>query len=170
MAQYAMYYGVFLGLFWVLQYSLKAAADAGFSDRFKYLFYLLNAGTILLIYIFTLRYKDSDPNKNISFLRCVIFVVLMCFFASFFEGAAMYAHYKFIDPAYFDRVASQMINISDSLYDKLGGVNAEAMKESARGMYSNKLFYVFANFAGNIFLGGFMGLIMGMLINMRKIN
>ena len=170
LAQYAMHYGVYLGLFWIIQYSLKAAADAGFSDRFKYLFYLLNIGAFLLIYIFTLRYRESTPQKKLSILRCTLFVVLMCFFASFFEGAAMYAHYKFIDPAYFDRMTTQMIHMSDSLYDSISFGDTEAMKETARAMYSNKAFYIFATFIGNIFFGAFLGLIMGLLVNLRKTN
>lgn len=168
MLRYAMHYGVFLGLFWIFQYSLKAAADAGFSDRFKYLFYLLNVGTFLLIYFFALRYKDSEPKKKISILRTIGFVITICFFASFFEGAAIYAHFKFIDTAYFDKMATQLINVSDSFYDWIGGKNTEAMKDAARQIYLNKFFYVVANVFERTFFGAFLGLIIGALMSIRK--
>lgn len=168
MFRYAMHYGVYLGLFWVFQYSLKIAADAGFSDRFKYLFYLLNVGTFLLIYFFSIRYKESEPKKKLSILRCVGFVMTICFFASFFEGAAIYAHFKFIDTAYFDKMATQLINVSDSIYDWIGGQNTEAMKESARQVYLNKFFYVLANVFERTLFGAFIGLIISVLISIRK--
>lgn len=168
MFRYAMHYGVFLGLFWIFQYSLKIAGEAGLSDRFKYLFYLLNVGTFLLIYFFTLRYKDSEPTNKISFLRCVGFVMAICFFASFFEGAAIYVHYKFIDPAYFDHMASQLIHMSNSIYDSLGLSNTEGMKEAAQEIYMSKIFYVISSFIGNTIFGAFIGTIMALLVNIRK--
>lgn len=168
MLQYAMYYGVFLGLFWILQYSLKVAGEAGWSDRFKYLFYLFNVGTFLLIYVFTLLYRGSEPNQKISFLRCVGFVIATCFFASFFESAAMYVHYNFIDPAYFDRMSEQLINMSNSMYDSLGMQNTDAMKKAAQNIYTNKMFYLVSNFIGNTFFGAFMGVIMALLVKIRK--
>lgn len=168
MLQYAMHYGLFLGLFWIIQYSLKIAGEAGLSDRFKYLFYLLNVGTFLLIYFFTLRYKESEPDKKISFLRCVGFVITLCFFASFFEGAAIYIHYNYIDPAFFDRMAEQYTHLAGSIYDSLGLQNAEELKEAARSIYSNKLFYVFGSFIGNTFLGAILGVLMGLLVNIKK--
>lgn len=162
-----MYYGVFLGLFWILQYSLKIAGEAGLSDRFKYLFYLFNVGTFLLIYLFTLLYKGAEVNKEISFLRCIGFVMAMCFFASFFEGAAIYVHFKFIDPAYFDRMSKIFTNSMNSIPDNGAPISVFIKKMSIQ-TFSNKLSYVFFDFIGNTFFGAFIGVIMALLVRIRK--
>lgn len=168
MFQYAMHYGLFLGLFWIVQYSLKIAGEAGLSDRFKYLFFLLNVGTFLLIYFFTLRYRESEPEKKISFLRCVGFVALMCFFASFLESAIVYAHFKFIDPGYFIQMTEKITAMFQAIPDHGIRLNI-TIKNVLIYIYSNKLSYIFFDFLGNTIFGLFMGTILGLLIRIRKI-
>ena len=161
MLRYAMYYGMILGLFWVFKYLFRIGA--GFSDHiFIYVFYLLNVGTFLLIYIFTFKFKNSDPDHPKSILSCILFVTLICFFASFFESVIMYAHFQLIDPGYFLKMTTPMVEMVDSL------PYSPQEKELVMGMVTSKPFYIISNFIGNTMLGLILGLLMGLLINTQK--
>ncbi|WP_029904728.1 DUF4199 domain-containing protein [Prevotella sp. 10(H)] len=157
--RYAMNYGVILGLFWIFKYLFKIGA--GFSDHvFIYVFYLLNVGTFLLIYIFTFKFKMSDPEKPKGIWSCIIFVVLICFFASFFEGVIMYAHFKFIDPGYFMTMTSPLIEMVNKMPNLL-----PEQKEIMIQIFSGKPIYILSAFIGNIILGLILGLVMSLLVN-----
>jgi len=157
--RYAMHYGAILGLFWMFKYLFRIGA--GFSDHvFIYVFYVLNVGTFLLIYIFTFKFKESDTEKPRGILGCILFVVLICFFASFFEAAIMYAHFKFIDPGYFLKMTAPYIDMVGSMPSL-----SPADKELLEGIFSNKLVYIVSGFIGNTFLGLMLGLLMGLLVN-----
>lgn len=161
MLRYAMHYGMILGLFWVFKYLFKIGS--GFSDHiFIYVFYLLNVGTFLLVYIFTFKFKNADPERPKGILSCIIFVTLICFFVSFFESVIMYAHFQFIDPAYFEEMVSPVAKmVNDMPYPP-------REKDLMMGFVTNKPFYIFSNFIGNTFLGLILGLLMGLLINTQK--
>ncbi len=159
--KYAMHYGMILGVFWIFKYLFKIGS--GFSDHvFIYVFYLLNVGTFLLIYIFTFKFKESDPEKTKSILSCIFFVTLVCFFASFFEAAIMYAHYKFIDPEYFAKLILPVMNMIEAL------PNSPHEKEILVSIFTNKPIYIIADFISNTFLGLILGLLMSFLVNTRN--
>ncbi len=157
--KYALHYGALLGLFWMFKYLFEIGA--GFSIHvFKYIFYVLNVGTFLLIYIFTFKYKFSEPDKPKKVLHCILFVVLICFFASFFEGAIMYAHFKFINPDYF-------LNLVNAGLDMMKSMPALPSTDQVlvEKILSSKLVYIISNFMGNSILGLILGSLMGLLIN-----
>ncbi|SBV95919.1 DUF4199 domain-containing protein [uncultured Dysgonomonas sp.] len=157
--RYAMHYGAILGLFWMFKYMFKIGA--GFSDHvFIYIFYLLNVGTFLLIYIFTFKYKASEPDKPKGIWSCVFFVVLICFFASFFEAVIMYAHYKFIDPGFFMKMTAPFI----AMVDKMPNLQPD-QKEIYLYIVTGKPLYIISEFIGNMILGVVLGFLMSFLVN-----
>ncbi|WP_165020421.1 DUF4199 domain-containing protein [Dysgonomonas sp. ZJ279] len=166
---YAMHYGAILGLFWAFKYLVYVGAS--YWEHFIYLYYLLNAGTFFLIYIFYFRYKESDTEKMKSALQCAVFTILACFFASFFEGAMIYLHYKFIDPGYF----AQMIHpFTESIEQvkKMDMMSDEEFAESKKILYSifnNRGTYILGKFIGNTFIGLIFGVLIGALGN-KKYN
>jgi len=161
MLRYAMYYGMILGLFWIFKYLFRIGA--GFSDHiFIYVFYVLNVGTFLLIYIFTFRFKNSDPDHPKGILSCILFVTLICFFASFFESVIMYAHFQFIDPGYFLNMTTPAVEMVNNL------PYSPREKELMMSMVTSKPIYIIFNFIGNTILGLILGLLLGLLINTQK--
>lgn len=159
--KYAMHYGMILGFFWMFKYLFLIGA--GFSDHvFIYVYYLLNVGTFLLLYIFTIKYRNSDPGSPKGMLSCVLFVTLICFFASFFESAIIYAHYKFIDPSYFIKLTIPAMNMIDKL------PNPPEQKEILRNIFSSQPIYIIMEFIKNTVLGLILGLLMGLLVNNTK--
>lgn len=168
--RYAMYYGALLGLFWVFRYTFQIIGGAGVSDRFLFLFYLLNIGTLLLIYMFYNKFRYADPDNPRGLLECLVFSVMMCFFASFLEGVLMYAHFQFIDPAYFSHMIEPVMRSLDSM-SKPGMVSDadfEQSKQLTAVIFSSKITYIIIEFIKNILLGLFMGLLLHFLVNNMK--
>jgi hypothetical protein len=156
--KYATHYGLLLGIFWVFRYLFLVVAGAGVSDRFLFLFYLMNIVTLLLMYIFYYRYKNSDREKPGKGLHCVVFMVMMCLYASLLEGTMMYAHFKFIDPAYFLKMSSG--SFLNSL-PETGLISKDVL-------VSGKISYIVIQFLRNIFLGFFLGIILNLVIKTKK--
>lgn len=153
--RYAMQYGLWLGAFWIFRYSFLIIAGFGISDRFKFIFYLMNIVTLLLMYIFFYKFKISDEDKPKGIVHCILFMMMMCFYASFLEGAIMYAHFKFIDPAYFANLVSQAQGIYSSQ-------NIPAV------ILSSKFTYIALEFIKNISMGLFVGIVLNFVIGTKK--
>lgn len=169
--KYAMHYGLLLGLFWIFRYMFLMIGGAGVSDRFIFLFYLLNIGTLLIIYMFYYKFKTEDPDKPKGAFECILFTVLMCFFASFWEGAMMYAHFEFIDPAYFSKMISPILNSIDNL-PKMGLTDQQftETKPVLISVYSSKITYIIIEFIKNIFLGLFLSTILSFIVSPKRNN
>lgn len=160
---YAMHFGAILGLFWALKYMVFVGAN--YWEPFIYLYYLLNAGTFLLIYIFYFKYRDSVEGTPKTMLQCIAFVVLLCFCASFFEGIMMYAHFQFIDPLYYSMKIEPALQGMVESFPYPPDVKASAMN-----ICSNKIFYIFSTFVGNTFLGGVIGALLAVIVGNKKRN
>lgn len=168
--KYAMHYGLLLGAFWIFRYLFLIVAGFGISDRFKFLFYLMNIVTLLLMYIFYYKYKTSDTEKPKGIVYCILFMMMMCFYASFLEGAIMYAHFKFIDPAYFSELVSNTLKTLDTA-PQMGLVTEEQYaqtKDIMVSIYSNKITYIILEFIKNIFLGLVLGIILNFVVSIKK--
>lgn len=158
MLKYAIHYGAILGLFWMFKYLFLIGS--GFSDHvFIYVYYVLNVGTFLLLYIFTFKFKTDDPQNTKGIFSCILFVMLVCFFASFFEAAIVYAHYQFINPAYFSKLITPAMDMIEHM------PYSAQEKEIVTSILSGKLVYILAGVIGNIILGFIMGLMMGYMVN-----
>lgn len=177
MVKYAMHYGAILGLFWMLKYILLIISGFKFpiaggvtSDIFLYLYYVLNLGTFALIYIFYFKYKFSDEEHPKQMGYCILFTIMLCFFASFFEGAMMYAHYKFIHPEVFNEVSRPLHKMVETLPETFPNYPQESL-DLLHKIYSNRLVYIIVLFLQNIFVGFFLGLVFGITTrNVKNIN
>jgi len=155
--KYAMQYGIYLGVFWALKYLVYIAVDVWV--HFIYLYYLMNVGTFLLIYIFYIKYINMDASKVNNKIRGFLFVVLLCFFASFIEAAMMYMHYQIIDPSYYaSKIEPNLIKMIESV------PYPPDVKASALVLASNSILTVISTFIGNVFLGIILGGPMAFLV------
>lgn len=155
--KYAMHYGIYLGIFWALKYIVYIAVDAWV--HFIYLYYLMNVGTFLLIYIFYIKYINTDTSKVNNKLRGFLFVVMLCFFASFIEAAMIYLHFQIIDPSYYaTRIEPTLANMIESF------PYPPDVKSSALALVSSSILYVISTFIGNMFLGCLLGGAMALLV------
>lgn len=166
---YAMHYGLYLGAFWVFRYLFLIVAGLGVSDRFKFLFFLMNIGTVLIMYISYNKYKASDSEKPKSSILCVLFMIMLCFYASFLEGLMMYVHFEFINPAYFAELSSITINASENISKTIMTENDFAQsKEIMDAINSSKITYIIIEFFRNIFLGLFLGIMLNFIVKIKK--
>lgn len=165
LVKFAMHYGVWLGLFWVFKYLFLIGS--GFSDHvFIYIYHLLNIGTFLLIYIFYYKYQETDKDKPKGLGQCIIFIVSTCFFASFFEGAIMYAHFKFIDPGFFVRLIHPYIVMIGKLPETSPEIGQ--LKKTYIAIFESRGIYILANFIRNITVGVFIALFVGLFTKHLK--
>lgn len=169
--EYCMYYGALLGLFWIIKYAFLIGYD--YWVHFIYFHHLLNVVSPLLMYIFYLRYKTETPNLHHDVARCVIFVLGISFFGSFFESAIIYAHYAFINPDFFAKLSSVPLGLLDEIMIP-NGLSGEELatfnksKEIVANIFSNKITYLISNMIGNIFLGLIFSLLIGFLTRNRN--
>lgn len=155
--KYAMQYGLYLGIFWALKYLVYVAAS--YWVHFIYLYYLLNVGTFILIYVFYIKYINADTYPVNNKIRGFLFVVLLCFFASFIEAAAVYLHFQVLDSGYYStKIAPTLAKMVESF------PYPPQMKADALIMVNNSLLYVVSIFMGNVFLGVLLGTPMALLV------
>lgn len=163
MINYAMHYGAILGVFWALKHLV--AVGSAYIEPLIYLYYLLNAVTFVLLYIYYFKFRDSDPEIPKSAIQCIMFIISLCFFASFFEAAMIYIHLQFIDPAYFSTKIEPVIKGMIASFPYPDKVKSDVLAISL-----NKMFYIVSDFIGNIFFGGVMGAILALIIGNKKRN
>lgn len=167
---YAMYYGLILGVFWAFKYLFLAEQEAW--RLAIYIYYILNAGSFLLIYIFYFRYRMSRGLDNLpSRMRCLGFVIVMCLFASIVECAGMFIHFQFINPAYFEShfAAPLRAVIEASFATPQGELIDPAVKEAFSNFFLSKLTPLVSNVIASLFLGGFIGSLLALLDNRKNI-
>jgi len=169
MLKYALHCGAILGLFWMLKYAFLIIS--GFTtDLFLYLYYILNIGTFMIVYIFYFKYKFEDPQNPKGMDYCLMFVIAMCFFATFFEGALIYAHYKFIDPVFFENISQRTLKMVESFSAGIPNYPQEAI-DALGAIVTSKAYYISMQFINNIIVGTFLGLILGFFSkNIKNMN
>lgn len=161
--KYAMHYGLFLGAFWAVKY-LVHIASATIWIHFIYLYYLMNVGTFLLVYIFYIKYINFDTSEVNNKLRGFFFVVLLCFFASFLEGAMIYVHFQILDPSYYaTQIEPYLVKMIESF------PYPPEVKSSALDLAGNSILYVISTFTGNTFLGIVLGGSMALLVKKNNL-
>lgn len=171
--EYMMHYGALLGGFWIIKYAFLIGAD--YWVHFIYFHHLLNVVSPLLMYIFYLKYRSETPELKHDVARCVIFVIGISFFGSFFESAIMYAHFAYINPDFFAKLSSIPLGLIEDMMVP-NGLTAEQLvsynqsKEVVTEIFSSKITYLLSNMMGNIFLGLVFSLLIGFLTRNRNVQ
>lgn len=168
--QYAMRYGALLGIFWIFKYLFKIGAGM-YDTSLISVYHLLDIGTAILIYIFTIKFIKSEPDKPRSLWNIMLFVIFLCLFASIFQGAIEFAHYKFIDPAYFSEIVKAILAEMDNtkkIFPGMSEADFNTAIEINKKIFSNEITYVILQMIANLFTGIFLGLVMGILLRTNK--
>ncbi len=93
--EYAMRYGTGMGLLWVFKFMLF---PLGLKIPFlQLLFVVLTLGVPVVGYMFAKRFRDSDGDGTLGFLRAFSFVVCMYLFASMLVAVAHYVYFRYLD-------------------------------------------------------------------------
>lgn len=160
MIRFAMHAGAILGIFMIFRYLFLILASFT-SDLFLFLYkYVLIVGDFLIIYYYYFKYKFQDKNDVKNMGQCLLFVILMCFFASFFEGAIAYAHYEFIDPSFYLKMIRPWMEMIDTIPQQIPNYPPEAIV-MLKAIFTSKLYHISLLFFSNVIMGFFLGLFMG---------
>lgn len=175
--EYIMHYGALLGLFWIFKYLFKIGES--YWVHFIYVYALLNIVSPLLMYIFYVKYMMQTPEVRHTFWKCILFIVGICFFGSFFEAAIMYAHFTFINPDVFANISAAMMGIMESMMqtmEKTGSFNdlsaseVAAIKTQMEGAAISKAPFIIAHMIQQVITGFIFSLLIGLLTRNRTIN
>lgn len=151
-------YGAIIGAFWIFKYLFLIGS--GFSDHvFIYIYYLLNVGTFLLIYIFYFRIRSIAE----GLWQCVKVMACICLIGSALEGILMFLHYQFIHPSYF---YSEVTFIPRMIVESVIGKNKE--DSFLIQLVSSKSFYIVGNIVFKIFIGTLLTTIIGIFSKNRQ--
>lgn len=110
---YAMYSGVFLGLFWVFKYLFVVIGIS--YPALNFLGTLLSIGTPVLLFYFLVKYNHGFLEGKMSFWQGVQFSILLFFFASILESVVVFIHVKWIDPAFISNLFDSMIKMAQTI-------------------------------------------------------
>ncbi len=99
----AMYYGLLLGIFWVIKYIFFIWGSS--SPLMGAVYWVLTPFTIVIAYAFTRMYKIQIGGK-IGFFHAWQFGILLYFFAALIVSLAHYVFYQYIAPP--DFIATSM--------------------------------------------------------------
>lgn len=111
---YAMFAGVYLGVFWIIKYLFIIGGTH--LPLLNVVNSMLSIGTPLLLYYFLVRYKTTIiPDNNMKFWHGVQFGIMLFFFASVFEALIVFIHVKWIDPGFIGKLYENMLEVANSL-------------------------------------------------------
>lgn len=109
MQQYAMIFGTYMGLFWILKFIL---VPLGLTSPFLLLLFIcLTICVPFMRYYYTKLYRNRVCDGSITFFHAWLFNVFMYVCASLLTSAAHYIYFRFIDHGYLLGTLSQQLSM-----------------------------------------------------------
>ncbi len=151
---YAMYAGIFLGLFWVFKYLFVIIGMR--YPALNFLGSLLSIGTPVLLFIFLVKYNHGLLEGKMGYWHGVQFSILLFFFASILEAVIVFVHVKWIDPAFISNLFDSMIEMAQTI-----NMNKLLVTQLSEQPLPTPFSYIFNNV---IMLDVFLGLLLSLFI------
>lgn len=98
MNKYAMQFGTYMGIFWIIKFALFPFAFT--IPFFDFLFLVLTVTTPFLGYYFARNYRNRVCDGGISFTHAWIFTSFMYMFAALLTAVGHFIYFRFIDNGY----------------------------------------------------------------------
>lgn len=128
MQQYAMIFGTYMGLFWILKFIL---VPTGLTSPFLLLLFIcLTLCVPFMGYYYTRLYRNRVCDGSITFFHALMFNIFMYVCASLLTSAAHYVYFGFIDHGY-------ILNTCREMFSALKQENLPGMEEYLRQMKDN---------------------------------
>lgn len=107
MQQYAMIFGTYMGLFWILKFIL---VPLGLTSPFLLLLFIcLTICVPFMGYYYTKLYRNRVCDGSITFFHAWLFNVFMYVCASLLTSPAHYVYFAFIDQGYILNTCREML-------------------------------------------------------------
>lgn len=98
MQQYAMIFGTYMGVFWILKFTLL---PLGMTSPFLLLLFIcLTLCVPFMGYYYTKIYRDKVCGGTIGFLHAWVFDIFMYVCAALLTAVAHYVYFRFIDQGF----------------------------------------------------------------------
>ena len=108
MQRYAMAFGTYMGIFWILKFIL---VPIGITSPFLLLlFFCLTLCVPFIGYYFTKMYRERACQGQISFLHACFFNLFMFICASMLAAVVHYIYFAFIDQGYMRDTCKKMLS------------------------------------------------------------
>lgn len=149
---YAMYSGIFLGLFWVFKYLFVVVGMS--YPALNFLGTLLGIGTPVLLFYFLVKYNHEFLEGKMSFWHGVQFSILLFFFASILESMVVFIHVQWIDPTFISNLFESMVEMAETI-----NISETLVTRISEQPLPSPFDYIFSNvIMADIFLGLFLSL------------
>lgn len=150
---YAMYGGLYMGLFWILKYLLVIGSEK--IPELKFVSNVLGIGTFLILFYFLVKYKTEQTNNRMGYWHGVQFGIMLFFFASIFEALIVYIHIVCIDPAFLANLYDNMLAMAKNL-----NISPKLLQNLEEQTRPSPLSYIFNNIMmGDVFVGMLLSII-----------
>lgn len=161
--QYAMEYGTYLGLFFIIKFTVNI-----FILRLPFLsiiMVLMLIAVPVISYYLIRRFCDIMPNRTVA--RIWLFGIYMFFFASLLSGAAEYVYYSYINPDFLYQQQHLLEGMLNTMYEQKGGEIFDSMRTTlAESGVQSPIEAVFSGIWGTVFFGSLYSLLLALF--MRK--
>lgn len=171
MQRYAMLYGTYLGVFWILG---AIFFPLGLNNPLLFLLFIvfvLSGPFIAFRYV--RRYRNSVCEGRISFFHAWSFTVLMYMFAALLSAAAHYLYFRFIDRGYIVDTYSRLMDNFFAQNTVVGGISLyQEQMEQALSQFSmlTPIELTMQLFSNNVFWGILLGLPTALLVMKRDLS
>jgi hypothetical protein len=147
---YAMYAGIFLGLFWMLKYLFVMGSTR--IPALNLIGSFLTIGTPLILFYFLTKYKTDIVNNNMSYWHGVQFGIMLFFFASLLEAVIVFVHITWIDQAFVGKLYENMVETV-----KMMNLSDRMVNSFENQPLPTTMNYIFSNvILADIFIGMFL--------------
>ncbi len=151
---YAMYGGVFLGLFWVFKYFFVIGSTQ--MPVLSAIGSFLAVGTPIILFNYLVKYKTLIVDNKMRYWHGVQFGIMLFFFASLLEAFIAFIHVTWIDPAFVGRIYTNALEMVKSM--NLGSTLVDSIENQPLPTNFN---YIVSNI---ILADVLVGIVLSMLI------
>jgi hypothetical protein len=157
----AMFYGLLLGIFWVIKYTFFILGTT--HPAMGVVYWILSSLTIVFAYLFTKVYKILIGGR-IGFFHAWQFGVLLYFFAALIVSLLHYVFYRYLAPA------GYIANMIDLAVEMVKEINPQAEEALAQMPAFTPIRLTFQGILNNVFYGIILSLPIATLLCRKQIT
>lgn len=161
--KYAMHFGTFMGVYWILKFILF---PVGLTVPFLFFLYVgLTIGIPFMGYYYAKMYRNKICGGFIEFGHAWMFLMAMFMFAAILTSAAHFIYFRFIDNGHIVSVYQGMINTMSAIEVSGTAVDVSQLQEAIE-LFSalTPIDITLQMLSLNIIIGGFLSLIIALFV------
>lgn len=163
--QYAMEYGTYLGLFFIIKFIINVLFLK--LPFLSILMVLMLIAIPVISYYFIRRFCDNLPVRSVA--RIWLFGIYMFFFASLLCGAVEYVYYRYINPDFLYQQQQMLEEMLNTMYVQKGGAIFDNMRETlSENGVQTPIDAVFGGIWSTVFFGSLYSLILALFMRKPK--